>query len=410
MHKKQNYIYIGVDTHKHSHTAVIINCWEDILEEITFEARPSIYPDVLKKVKKHCKGLTPVFGLEDVKGYGRSLAVYLLENKQIVKEVNSALSYAERKSAPTTQKNDNYDAFCVASVLLRRLDRLPDANPQDIYWTIGQLVNRRSALVKAMTSLANQLHEQLSCHYPSYKKLFAVVDGKTALEFWEQYPAPYLLDNITPEDLAEFLRKHSHNACSTNKAQKILDTVKADGDTKRGYQDSRNVIVRSIVRDIKFKKQEIQAIEKELKEILKVLDYKLESMPGINTVTASSLIAQIGDIHRFTSPDKLARYAGIAPVKFSSAGKGKEQSSKQGDRTLFGLFYVLAWQHIQTAKGSGKPRNPVSYAYYQKKLKEGKTKVQALVCLMRVLVVVIYGMMKNKTEYNPPALPENIAV
>lgn len=349
-----------MDTHKETHTAVVINCWEDILEEITFEARPSAYPDVLKKVKKHCKGLTPVFGLEDVKGHGRSLAVFLTEEKQLVKEVNAALSYSERMSAPTTQKNDSYDAFCVASVLLRKMDKLPDANPQDIYWTIGQLVNRRAALVKAMTSLSNQLHEQLSCHYPSYKKLFAVVDGKAALEFWEKYPAPHLLEGVTAEELAEFLRKHSHNACSVNKAQKILDTVKADGNTKRDYQDARNAIVKSIVRDIKFKKREIQEIEKELEELLKILDYKLESMPGISTVTAAALIAQIGDISRFDSPDKLARYAGIAPVKFSSAGKGKEQSSKQGDRTLFGLFYVLAWQHIQTAKGSGKARNPVS--------------------------------------------------
>ena len=33
------------------------------------------------------------------------------------------------------------------------------------------------------------------------------------------------------------------------------------------------------------------------------------------------------------------------------------------------------------------------------KISEGKTKSQALVCVMRRLVNIIYGMMKNKTEY-----------
>jgi len=53
---------------------------------------------------------------------------------------------------------------------------------------------------------------------------------------------------------------------------------------------------------------------------------------------------------------------------------------------------------VQVAKGSKLPRNPVFYAYYQRKLKEGKTKGQALVCIMRRLVNIVYGMMKHQTS------------
>ncbi|KYC90380.1 hypothetical protein B4102_3888 [Heyndrickxia sporothermodurans] len=38
---------------------------------------------------------------------------------------------------------------------------------------------------------------------------------------------------------------------------------------------------------------------------------QLETMPGIDTVTSSALIAEISVIHWFTNSDKLARYAGI---------------------------------------------------------------------------------------------------
>ncbi|MNP50442.1 Transposase IS116/IS110/IS902 family protein [compost metagenome] len=123
-------------------------------------------------------------------------------------------------------------------------------------------------------------------------------------------------------------------------------------------------------------------------------------MDGISTVTAAELIAEIGDIRRFSNADKLARFAGIAPVRFSSGGKGKDQASGQGNRVLNAIFHNLAVQQIQVAKGDNKKqRNPVFYEFYQRKLAEGKTKKQALICVMRRLVNIIYSMMKNKTEY-----------
>ncbi|MBB6716810.1 IS110 family transposase [Clostridium gasigenes] len=401
MHKKQNHIYVGLDLHKDTHTAVIIDCWEEKLGSITIENKPSDFTRLMNKVNKIAGNLIPVYGLEDVHGYGRSLAVFLIEKGMIVKEVNSALSYMERMSYPTTKKSDDWDANCIASVLIRKLDTLPDANPQDLYWTIKMMVNRRDAIVKSITTLTNQLHEQLNYNYPSYKKFFSDVNSKTALAFYEKYPSPKHLKGVTDEELAEFLRKPSHNSCSTRKAKEILELVESDGDTTREYQESRDFIIQSIVRDIAFKSGEIKKVEVEMKKLLKLLDLKLETIPGIDTVTAIALVAHIGDIKRFRNADKLAKFSGIAPVNFSSAGKGKDKKSKQGNRELYGVFYFLAVQQIQVSK-KGTPRNPVFLEYYKRKVSEGKTKIQALVCVMRRLNNIIYGMMKNKTEYILP--------
>ncbi|NFI55794.1 IS110 family transposase [Clostridium botulinum] len=403
MHKKQNHIYVGLDLHKDTHTAVIIDCWEEKLGLITIENKPSDFTRLMNKVNKIAGDLTPVYGLEDVHGYGRSLAVFLIEKGMVVKEVNSALSYMERMSYPITQKSDDWDARCIASVLLRKLDTLPDANPQDLYWTIKMMVNRRNSIVKSITNLTNQLHENLNYNYPSYKKFFSDVNSKTALAFYEKYPSPKHLKGVTDEELAEFLRKPSHNSCSTRKAKEILDLVESDGDTTREYQESRDLIIQSIVRDIAFKSEEIKKVEVEMKKLLKLLDLKLETIPGIDTVTAIALVAHIGDIKRFRNADKLAKFSGIAPVNFSSAGKGKDKKSKQGNRELYGVFYFLAVQQIQVSK-KGTPRNPVFLEYYKRKVSEGKTKIQALVCVMRRLNNIIYGMMKNKTEYVMPSV------
>jgi transposase len=400
MNHRLNYAFIGVDVHKEQHTAVMIDCWTEVLGDFTFESKISKYPKVMEEIKKRIpKNLTPVFGLEDVGGNGRSLAVFLKENGYIVKEVNPSYSSAERRSYPTTLKNDNWDAKCIAEVLVKKLDILNDANPDDLYWTLKQFVYRRNSIVKSLTTTKLQLHDQLVKNYTSYKKFFAEIEGKTALAFWEEYPSPSKLKNITAIELKEFLLKASNNSCSTKKAESILTFIAGDGDTFREYQEHRDELVKGYVRFIRFCKEETEKLESHMKKIISKLEYKLETLTGVGTVTASQIIAEIGDISRFKSADKLAKYAGVAPTKFSSAGKGRDVKSKQGNRRLNGVLFLLAMQQVQLTKGTKKPRNSILYEYYLRKISEGKTKTQALICILRRLINIIFGMMKNKTSY-----------
>ncbi|MGG7179463.1 IS110 family transposase [Clostridium paraputrificum] len=410
MRDRQNYVFIGADVHKEQHTVVIINCWSEVLGDFAFQSKLSEYPKVIEKINEVIpKGLIPIWGLEDVCGNGRSLAVFLKENGYTVKEVNPSYSSSERKNNPTTKKNDYWDAKCIADVLIRKLNELPEAKPDDLYWTLKQFVYRRDALVKSSTTTKIQLHEQLVKNYTSYKKFFCDIDGNTALAFWEKYPSPTTLKGVAAIELKGFLLGASKNACSIKKATTILELIEGDGDTFREYQGNRDELVKSYVRSLKYYKEEIEKLNKQIKDIIGNLDYKLETLTGVGTVTAAQLIAEIGDINRFKSAEKLAQYAGVAPVKHSSAGKGKDKKSKQGNRNLNGVLYFLAMQQIQISKQSKMPRNEILYEYYQRKLTEGKTKVQALICIMRRLVNIIFGMMKNKTEYVMKYRHERIA-
>jgi len=406
MQRRENYLYVGMDLHKESHTAVLVNCWNEKLDVIVIENKPSEFIKLEKRVNKKASqlSLSPIYGLENAYGYGRALAVWLIEKGYVVKDINPALAYDQRKSNPTFEKNDEYDAFAVATVLINQLHNLPDAKPEDNHWTLSQLVNRRDILVKDGIRLKNGLHEQVSIAYPSYHKFFCEIDTKTALYFWKTYPSPTCLQNKTVDDLYSEFREIATQT-SKSKAELILDCIRNDGDTLRDYQESRDFITQSLARCLEQQKDEIALVEAEIKRMLQFFDYKLTTIPGVNIATASKLIAEIGDIRRFPNADKLARFAGAAPIKFSSAGKGKEQSSKQGNRQLHGLFYFLAVSMVTVPK-SGKPNQPIFYSYYQRKISEGKTKLQALVCIMRRLVNIIYGMMKNKTEYRPFVVEE----
>lgn len=52
----------------------------------------------------------------------------------------------------------------------------------------------------------------------------------------------------------------------------------------------------------------------------------------------------------------------------------------------------------------GTPRYPAFRAYYEKRKAEGKTSQQALICISRRLISIIYGMLKSGTEYRMPAM------
>ncbi len=68
------------------------------------------------------------------------------------------------------------------------------------------------------------------------------------------------------------------------------------------------------------------------------------------------------------------------------------------------IFHLLAVQQTLQERNTKTPRNPVFREYYEKKKSEGKTSGQAIICIARRLVNIIWGMMKNKSEYKMPEL------
>lgn len=403
-HPRMKHTYVGIDSHKDTHCAVVLNCFFEKLGEITFSSAPSEFEGFLSDIQAFkLKGTELAFGLEDISAYGRALTVFLTGKKLWVKHVNAALVASERKSLNILHKTDSFDAECAARVLLNRFDTLPDADPQDKFWVLTQLVTRRRSIVKMNTALKNHVQAYITSHYPSYHKFFANIDCKSALAFYDKYPSPSKLSGVTEKELEDFLRDITDNRQYKGKAEKILECVRKDGNTMTDYQEARDLAVKSTINQINNNLKEIGSIDAILQDFLTNFDYRLESMRGIDTTIAANLIAEIGDIKRFKTPAKLARYAGIAPVTYASGKTAVQFSNERGNRTLNSIFFRLAVAVTMTAGKNRKIINPFFYNYYNRKISEGKTKRQAIKCVERRLVNIIWGMMTHKTEYiNPP--------
>jgi len=398
----QNHLFVGVDTHKNQHTAVIINCFHKELGTIQTPNNPGDFEGFVKELKS----ITPnqetlLFGLEDTQGLGRSLAQWLINKGYQVKEVNPALTKRERKHSPNPDKSDAIDAEAIANVLLSNWDELPQVRKDANFKAIKQLNNYLQSLIKQRTQIKNQLHDLVHQQYPNYKKFFSnPFSGKTALAFWERFPHPTELKYYGEKRLQSFLNEQTKNI-SNNKAEKILSIVDKNQTTDVS-SETRNTLIPQLINQLKLIKQQIDTVKEQLVEKIDSNPYKLTTMPGIGCTLAAQFIAEIGHIERFNSADQLARYAGLAPAEHSS-GKSKQTSRKKyGCRNLNQAFYMLAIQQIGTTR-NGKPKNPAAYQYYQKKLNEGKSRKPALVCLQRRLVDIIYAMMRDKSAYKLPS-------
>jgi len=402
-HPKMQYTYVGIDSHKDTHTAVFLDCFFEKSGEITFNNLPSEFPEFLNAAEKlKMQNTILLFGLEDTSCYGRLLTLFLKENNALVKHVNALLVARERKNRNITEKSDSVDAECAARVLLSKFGELPDANPEDTYWILRSLVIRRKLLVKTNTCVKNQLHAYIFQHYPNYHSFFSSIDCDTSLAFFARYPSPGTLENTTADVLSELLREHSGGKIGASKADEILDGLQ---DTIVPFQEIRDDVVRSAIRHIRFNSIEIERLEANLSQYLEIFGVTLTSMAGIDIVTASYMLSCIGDIRRFPTADKLARYSGVAPVTYASGKKDLQFANQRGNRELNSILYQLAIRVSNKVPGTNKAMNPFFYEYYREKQKEGKTKRQALKCVQRRLVSIIWTMLTNHEEYvNPPML------
>ncbi len=107
----QDYLFVGVDTHKEEHTASAVNFFHQELKSITISNNPANFDEFIAELEDaSSNGETLVFGLEDTQGLGRNLAQWLVRKGFLVKEVNPAITRRERKHSPDPDKSDEIDS------------------------------------------------------------------------------------------------------------------------------------------------------------------------------------------------------------------------------------------------------------------------------------------------------------
>lgn len=157
--------------------------------------------------------------------------------------------------------------------------------------------------------------------------------------------------------------------------------------------ENKTILATSIVRRLErllFVEDQIYAISKEVAVIGETSKEAkaLTAIHGCGMVTACSIVSEVITIKRFKDKHHFSMYAGIAPTPHESGRKHKVHTNPFGNRQLNRAIHTIALSQI-AIKG-----DPTGKEYYQKKLKEGKTKLWALRCLKHQLAKVIFQKLK----------------
>jgi hypothetical protein len=120
----------------------------------------------------------------------------------------------------------------------------------------------------------------------------------------------------------------------------------------------------------------------------------LKTFPGISDSSAIGLLIEIQTVKRFASSKKLASFWGIHPVyKVSGDGAGGFKMSKQGRKEPRKILFMIALSAIQS--------NPLIREIYEKHLKTGRNKMNAIGICMHKISRVVYGMLKHNKPFSP---------
>ena len=259
-------------------------------------------------------------------------------------DVKLAHSKKVRIIAESTIKTDKIDASVLAH--LDRCNFLPQAYIADKDTrSMRELLRYRMSLVKIRSSIKNRIHAVLSKHNISHP--FSDLFGKAGIKFLKEL------------DLPPIFRMETDGYLNILEHLRLL----------------------------------LSEIEKEIKNKCRENEYAklLMGIPGISYFSALLLAAEIADITRFKTFKKLVSYAGLA------------SSTKQtGDIRYQGHIIRDSNKYIRYAVIEAVPhaikKDCKLFALYNK-VNRKKGNKKAKIAVARKLIIFIYFMLKNNTDY-----------
>lgn len=249
-----------------------------------------------------------------------------------------------RAIAQAKIKTDAIDAAVLAQLL--RAGYLPEVwIPDPATRHLRELTQRRAALVAQRTAIKNRLHavlHQRLLHAPT-ESLFGPAGRR--------WLASLALDDLGRTLVDAELRL----LAATEREIEALGLALA----QTGYDDPR---VRLLV-----------------------------TLPGVDLVVAQTLVAALGDVARFPTPDRAASYLGLVPSTRQSADRCYHGPITKRGRSQARWMLVQAAQHVA--------RHPGPLGHFFRRLAAKKGRNVAVVATARKLVLLAWHLLTTGQPY-----------
>ena len=326
-------VAVGIDTHKDSLAACVVDELGNPVAERTFANAPDAHAELWAWVR----GIDPAatVGIEGSARYGAAAARFLLAAGATVREVPPQLTYRERGRTRLPGKSDPGDALAIARIAARE-QSLPLVRLADRTTDIRNLVQAREDAITEAVRIRNRLHADLVTLVPGY--------GATVA-----------------------------NLVSLRNRQRA-------GQLLRGRAGVQVQLARRRLARLRLLDREARALEDQIREL--VGQHPLLEMHGVGLITAAMLIAEAGDVRRFHSVDAFAMLAGVAPIPASSGQVQRMRLNRGGNRQLNRAFHTIAM--VQAV------RYPPAREFLARKHAENKSGREGIRALKRQLVRSVF--------------------
>jgi transposase len=346
-------IVIGADTHKHTHAlAAVDGATGGLVGERTIGAQDAGHGSALRWARE--LGADRVWAIEDCRHVSRRLEQALVAAGERVIRVAPKLMGESRRGERAPGKSDRIDALAVARAVVRDgVERFPVAFLDERAMEIRLLFDHREDLVGERTRAQNRLR-------------------------WH-------LVELCPQLEASLPKRSLDRRAQLDRVARALRRLPAG---------ARVRVARELVTRIRALTREADALEAELRALVRAQRPALLAETGCGALTAATLIGRTAGAQRFATDAHFARQSGTAPIPASSGNRQRHRLHRGGDRQLNRALHMIA---ITRAA-----RDPATRTYLDRKIAEGKTRKEAVRCLKRHLARRFHRLLTQPTPSHPP--------
>lgn len=387
-------IRVCLDIGSEKHYAVIGLPTGDILEEFSIIHSPQgikkFFDRVDKISKKH--QLPVSVAMEAYNGYARPIDQMVLEKDYRLFNMNNHKLARYKEIFPGPSKSDPVDARTILELFnmkedsrisknaLQEIFKAPEINEQ-----LKRFTRTRRQLINDKVRLSNRMHGDLQAIAPGLLGITGNIANRWFLNFLTSS------NNITKLKTLQLRRLLKIKGVGKGYAAKIQEWQK-DALFSSKAEDIGEFILKDAQRLMRLI-EEIEDLEKRIGSMCKKskISSLLMSIPGFGPICSGEIAGEIGTESRFKSETSLALYLGVAVVdKKSGKFDGSRAPYQVNSRAKAAMITAMA-RHIDEC--------PEAKRYYNKKRAEGKKHNQALRCLARHMVRVIWSMLRDNREY-----------
>lgn len=311
--------------------------------------------------------------------YWRPIALALKNAGFFVSVVNAMLIHDFSDNSIRKVKTDRADSLKIANYALTFWQELRDYSVED---ENRQLLKIQSRLyertLNSSVALRNGLISLLDQTFPSVNKLFGI-ETRTASghikwvdfvrRFWHKDCVAALSLHSFADTFQKWCKRTGYHF-SLSDAERIHEIARNSVATL-AKNDSTKLLITQAVDSLNAVYDTLQILRGEMYRLASLLpEFEIVmSMQGAGKITGPQLMAEIGDVRRFTSKGALVAFAGVdAPPYQSGTFDSKSRHvSKRGSPHLRRVLFTICSVILQHAD----PENPI-YQFMDRKRAEGK--------------------------------------